>query len=251
MPVHIECFIDPNNESDLISELLHFLQKKPGRSYINESNRHVLYTYDIPDAQDGSIVLRAVFNMMMEENGADIRDLDLVIADSPVKDVEFIFRLDKSQDGNEYYEAGCGDQHFLLETVNRHMINEDIEDTVQPAALSLFPFRYSIYSTLEDLKDDFAEEGMIFDFDDTFIASGSLLQREDPDETWSLFIGRIVSGTPHYLQIGDMLCGCVILQVQTAIGILPAIIPLNATEDIQPDRIISLFCDVKADLSAA
>ena len=57
MPVHIECFIDPNNESDLISELLHYLQKKPDHSFVNESNRHILYTYDIHDAQDGSIVL--------------------------------------------------------------------------------------------------------------------------------------------------------------------------------------------------
>ncbi|MCR5372280.1 MAG: hypothetical protein K6E41_02305 [Solobacterium sp.] len=243
MPVHIECFIDPANESDLISELLHLLQKRPDHTYTNSENQHILSVYDIKDTE-GETVLQAVFHLVMNSGVMEIKDLDLVIADSPVLDVEYVFRLDLPQEGNECYEAAIRDQHIQAETVSRERIPGKLEDTVQRTAVCLFPFDYTLYSTEEAFHADFPDEP------EPFLAlSGSLLPKEGSSETFSFIIGTVVSGRTHYLQFGDLLCGCTILQVNTPVGILPAIISLDANEELQGGTIIAMYCDVKANLA--
>ncbi len=247
MPVHIESFVPQAEESDVISALIRLLQEQPEGYYENEEEKRMLYSYPLRDITTGETILRAVFTLSADGVISGIEDLDLVIADGPETDVEYVYRLRNIREGNECYEAVIGDDQFQAETVNRCLITSGLEDTVQRTSLSLFPFRYSLYDDEHALKENFKVDGEPVPYSDSYIASGSILPKDDPDETYSLIIGTIVSEEPHYLKIGDRTCGCTIITVHTDIGDLPAIMGLKEKDDT--GRIIALYCDVKADLS--
>ena len=145
--------------------------------------------------------------------------------------VQFVKRLEKSSDSNEYYEAESLQmgQHFILETVNRHLLDEiDLVGTTRDVSFSVFPFELTVFENMDQLNQFFGfnKEIRAGDTDlivgglaDTFMAPGGMLQ--DGDNDYSFVIGKIKEFRDVRICIGDNTLEFVLAWAETGVGIVP------------------------------
>ena len=143
MPLRLGALTEQNASDTFVSILGDKLQHI-NDAFAQSNKRYFLGSTPLTDEKTGKQIGKYVFtffsNIEMQRN--EILDIDIVLDnDSPVE-LSFSTRLKKSSDSNEYYEAVTVDteQHLVVETVNRYVIESEIEEKNVYIELSMRDF---------------------------------------------------------------------------------------------------------------
>ncbi len=261
MPIHLDALTDKNN-TEIFAWILQnalqdvndaFAAKKDGKKY-------ALGSYPLSDQASGMEIGKIVFTFFINEaeKQSEVLDVDIVLNNqAPVK-LLFDRMLSASSDSNEYYEAVTeeNEQHLNVETVNRYAEPGEIEGTKQEVYASAFPFKLTIFDSLDALNEffgfnkeikvggtDFTVQGL----GANFICPGNILEDEEDEAPWSMIVGEIIAYREIRLAFGTETRDAYIIVLRTALGNLPTLVgkEIYETGSIGIHKIVGMHCYVK------
>lgn len=266
MPVHLDSFIPKEKKVAVFASLLtQEMLDACDQIYTSEDKKYIHTSVLLKDVSDGTPIGSVVYTLRVEESAIQIIDVDITLLTQSLVKLRFEKKLPWSSDSNEYYFAFVDEteQAVEVETVNRHAIHQEILDTVQPVYASAFPFTVEVYEDLAAassaygfghpvkvpaLGDDFE----VSLFSETFSAPGSLFRKEGSEESFSFLFGTVRSIRPTELQIGEERVSFLIVELETAFGLLPTAMSAEVfdLEKLTVGAIVVMYADIKADLAA-
>ncbi len=262
MPLRLDAIMsDPS--SDVLAWLLEKELQSVDDAFATKDGRYLYLSNTFLDTRTHTSIGRYVFTLFRDEEhkALQILDMDIVLNNAFPVCLEFATRYEPSFDANEYYEVLTEDeQHLCIETVNRHTMPGDILGTKQTVCVSAFPFKVSIYNDLGELNHTLGldkrtvkigdEEYTIGGLSDTFMALGGVLSGEQKAERdpWSTMVGVVHSYQDATLQFGDRVREVCIVQLKTALGVLPTIMGKERfeTDKLSPSKVILMDTCIKA-----
>lgn len=263
MPLRLDPMMSDRSSpvlSDFLDQALHHAED----AFATEDGRYVLLSKDILDEKTNTPVGHCIVTMARDtaRKTLNILDMDIVLdSDAPVE-LQFVTRYEGSSDANEYYEVISQDaeQHLCVETVNRHTVPGDILDTKQTVYVSAFPFKVSIYNSTGEMNHALGfdqrsvkfggEEFTVGGLSENFAALGGVLSGVPDAEgsPWSTMVGTVCAWQDASLRLGDWVCEVCIVQLRTALGVLPTIMgkELFETDKLAVGKAVLMDACIKA-----
>lgn len=262
MPLRLGALTEQNASDTFVSILGEKLQHI-NDAFAQSNKRYFLGSTPLTDEKTGKQIGKYVFtffsNIEMQRN--EILDIDIVLDnDSPVE-LSFSTRLKKSSDSNEYYEAVTVDteQHLVVETVNRYVIESEIEKKNVSIYASAFPFELTIFDDERAFNEfcgfesavEIANAGLfVHGLGTNFIApSGAFGGKTNNDEApWSFVVGVVEAFSDVTIALGEHKHEAYIVYLNTAIGILPTLVgkEMFDTQKLSKGKIIGMNAYIKA-----
>lgn len=265
MPIHLGAM---TNDSDNAS-ILAWIFSQAGNSELGFASKDSNYFHffkPLMDTISGRQVGRIVFTLKNNEaeKTLEILDVDMFFENPQSVDISFLSRREGSSDSNEYYDVefmNGRDGHMAIETVNRHMIEGDIEGTTQSVHLCAFPFKLSLYDSMDELNKalgfsqpikvkgtDYEVNG----FSEEFAAPGDAFGAQE-GETFSFIIGKIYDYKEVQLQMDEDRLSFILASVITGAGVMP--VPMSKDvfnlQKLHGGAYVAMHADVKADFADA
>ncbi len=262
MPLRLDAIMS-DQSSDVLAWLLEKELQSADDAFATKDGRYLHLSNTFLDAKTHASIGRYVFTLFRDEEhkALQILDMDIVLNNAFPVCLEFATRYEPSSDANEYYEVLTEDeQHLCVETVNRHTVPGDILGTKQTVYVSAFPFKVSIYNNLAELNHTLGldkrtlkigdDEYTIGGLSDTFTALGRVLSGEQKAEQdpWSTMVGVVHSYQDATLQFGNRAYEVCIVQLKTALGVLPTIMGKERfeTDKLSPGKVVLMDACIKA-----
>ena len=148
-----------------------------------------------------------------------------------------------------------------METVNRHVIAENLIDTEREVYVSAFPFALSVYEDMDafdvwaGFKKDISvrDTGLKVDgFSEQFMMPGGMTNpNKRSDETYLFVVGKVVSFKDVEIAFGKNVIPFVLAWVDTALGVIP--VPMSREvfdlEKLEVGSVVAMNADIKADVA--
>lgn len=254
MPLHLESITKSDRDEKLVQYLFEKTFSECDLGLLSADKKFLVTRCGLTDELSGESIGAATFTLQRREDGLDMLDIDLTLNMTEPVELTFINRLERSSIANEYYDAELPGkyQRLQIETVCRYAIDDDIEGKTLPAYVSAFPFRLSIYDSIEDFNSELdCKNAPEFKLAKTFIAPGGFLTTSNRDEVFSFVLGTVESFREARLVFGETQVDFVIAQIETALGTIPAPMSREVFDlaDLAPGKLIAMYADIKADLS--
>lgn len=261
MPLHLNAIMTETIQNSFIAWLLQSVNDYDTLT-VSEDKRILLLTRYMRDADSESAIGKYVTTELIdnERKALQVMDLDITLLNDNAVPIRFLKRLPMSSDANEYYDARTeeSEQHFQLETVNRHTVPFELEGTVQNVYLSAFPFKLSLYDDMDalNLALGFGKTVRIGsdewknNLSDTFLAPGNAVNPDvKDDETYSLVIGTVRSHRDVSIRSSIGTIRFTILWLDTALGLLPTAASREVFDlgGLAVGKAVTMCADIKAD----
>lgn len=263
MPLHFESFVSKKNkkaETDLFANLLTFYTQNCDKVLTSSDKTKILSTSYLKDINTKKIIGKIVITLIVKEQSLEIVDADIVLIDSKKVKLNFIKKLDDSSESNEYYAVKeiKDNKCFNIETVNRYLIDENIENTTKKVSLSAFPFALNIYETEKEMNESLGlgKEIEVFSLGKKFItidnkmmADGSIVGKTE--EPCSFVLGQVKDFKDVEIDLSGNIIKFKIIYLDTGVGIMP----VAANEDnfdlskLKKNTFISMVANIKADFA--
>ncbi|MBP3360906.1 MAG: hypothetical protein J6N52_08645 [Clostridia bacterium] len=260
MPLHLES-ITNKESSGIIAWILQNQLNECEDAFVTKDKLCIHCSKDIVDKVSQEKVGEYIFTIKtnLEKQANEILDVDIIFKNPSNAQIKLTEKLKPSSEANEYYNAETEEGgHFQIETVNRYLIEDDLEGKIHNVNLSAFPFKLSLYDDMKALNTElgFAEEIKVGDTDltvagysETFIATSDLFKADiNSDETFSFVIGKITKLQNCRIEMNNEFCDFIIAQLNTAVGNLTTVINPDRydIEGIAKGKIIGMQADIKA-----
>ncbi len=260
MPVHLNSITNKNG-TEIFAWILQNQLNECEDAFATRDKAYFHCSKDIVDVTCQKKIGEYVFTIRenLKERVNEILDVDIVFTNPSNSQIKFTKKLPPSSDSNEYYNAEAEDDgHFQIETVNRYLIEGDLEGKTYDVNLCAFPFELSLYDDMKVLNTalGFAEEIKVGETDivvsgysETFIAPGDLFKEDiNSDETFSFVIGEITKLQNCRIEINNEFCDFITAQLNTAVGNLTTVINPDRydVEEIAEGKFIAMKADIKA-----
>ncbi len=259
MPVHLNSITNKDG-LEIFSWILQNQINECEDVYVTRDGLYILCSKDIFDVVSKEKIGEYVFTVKnnSKQKTCEVKDIDIVLVNPCVSKIKFDEKLENSSDANEYYNASIEEGgHFQLETVNRYLIEGEIEGLEQEVSLSAFPFKLSIYDTIEDFNSQMGfskpvtvgeTEIEVCGYSDTFISSSVLFKQDSDDEVFSFVVGKIKEYKKVCVEMNGEMNEFIIAQIKTAVGNLTTVINPDRynIESIGVDKIVAMMADIKA-----
>lgn len=263
MPLRLDAMMSDRSTavlSDLLDQALHH----PEDAFATKDGRYILLAKDILDEKTNTPVGHCIVTMAQDTDRKtlNILDMDIVLDNDAPVELRFVTRYESSSEANEYYEVISEDagQHLCVETVNRHTVPGDILGTKQTVYVSAFPFKVSIYNGMGEMNHALGldqrrvkigdEEYTVGGLSETFTAVGGVFSGvSDAEESpWSTMVGTVCAWQDAILRLGDRACEVCIVQLRTALGVLPTIMgkELFETDKLAVGKAVLMDACIKA-----
>jgi hypothetical protein len=231
---------------------------------ISEDQNYIQMAQFLVDVLSGQRIGKLVYTMYRsaDEKSLNVLDLDITLDSESTTELRFLEKLPASSDANEYYDVEATDegQRLQVETVNRYLIRQEIENTTQTVRTSAFPFRLTVYKDLDELNQKLGfsghrgeEPGMEeLRLHEHFAAPGSLSQDDAlKGETFSVIVGTVRSVRDVEVRFGKTKIPFVIAQVNSALGLLPTAMGRDVfdLDGLVPGAAVIMYADIKADFA--
>ena len=265
MPLHLDSITSEYDNTNILAWIF-------SRASISElgyasktSNYYHLFK-PLIDSISNHQVGRIVFTLMnnVAEKRFEVIDTDIVFENTQSAALLFDSLLEGSSDSNEYYDVELTndpDCRMSVETVNRHMIEEDIEGTTRNVHLCAFPFMLSLYDSMDELnkalgfREPIKVKGtdiVVDGYSDKFVGTGGAFGAKK-GETFSFIIGKIHDYRDVELQMDEERLSFVLANVITGAGIMP--VPMGKDvfdlKKLHEGAYVAMKADVKADFADA
>jgi hypothetical protein len=263
MPLHLNSITNESQKAEPLAWILQKGMDECDSVFISDDNKYFHIRGNIIDRLSGQPIGKMVYTILHDDNVLEIKDLDMVWNNSVPTVLQFNKLRDGSSDANEYYEAETVDegQHLELETVNRHVVSEDIVNTKREAFISAFPFELSIFADIQAFNEwaGFKREIAVGNTDlkvggfyEKFMMPGGMFNDEKKsDESYSFVIGTVISYQDVEIAFGETVYPFVLAQVDTALGVIPVSMGRDVfdIEKIREGCIVAMNADIKADVA--
>ncbi len=264
MPLHLQSIINDDQNPKYLTDLLMMVNGTPDEIFVSK-DRYIMLRFVLKDEMTGNPFGKLVFTMKddNEQNAVMILDLDITLDNDNRTALRFLDLRNGSSDSNEYYNAKTeeDDVHLELETVCRHTLSGPLVDSIRDVSISAFPFQLTVYKNIEDFNKwaGFGKgqkvanmEFTVHGFSERFMMPGGALGgKKEDDESYSFFLGKVLSWQDVRWMLGENALDFVIVWLDTALGIIPAAMGRDVFElsQLEEGAIIAMDADVKADLS--
>ena len=264
MPIHLQSLTAKSNDSGLLAALLQGALDHSDAAVISEDQNYIQMAQFLVDVLSGQRIGKLVYTMYRsaDEKSLNVLDLDITLDSESTTELQFLEKLPASSDANEYYdvEATYEGQRLQVETVNRYLIRQEIENTTQTVRTSAFPFRLTVYKDLDELNQELGFSGHRGEEPDMeelrlhehFAAPGSLSQDDAlKGETFSVIVGTVRSVRDVEVRFGKTKIPFVIAQVDSALGLLPTAMGRDVfdLDGLVPGAAVIMYSDIKADFA--
>lgn len=265
MPLHLNSMTNDYDNTNTLAWI--FSQANSSElGFASKSSDYFHLFKPLVDSKTNHQIGRLVFTV--KNNAAakalEVIDVDIVFENPQSVYLSFLSLRDGSSDSNEYYDVELQngkDGHLSIETVNRHMIEEDIRGTSQKVHLCAFPFKLSIYESMDDLNKALGFSNSIkvggtdievSGFSDEFVAPGDMFGARE-GETFSFIIGRIYDYKEVALCMDEERLSFILASVVTGAGLMP--VPMGKDvfdlQNLHAGAYVGMHADVKADFADA
>lgn len=262
MPIHLQSLTANSNDSDLLAALLQGALDHTDAAVVSEDQSYIQMAQFLMDVLSKQRIGKLVYTMFRNANEKSliVLDLDITLDSESVTELRFLDKLPASSDANEYYDVEATDegQRLQVETVNRYLIRQDIENTTQAVRTSAFPFRLTAYKDLNELNRELGFPGQSVDemevvgLHEHFAAPGSFSQDEAfKGETFSVIVGTVKSVRDVEVRFGKYKIPFVIAQIDSALGLLPTAMGRDVfdLDGLVPGAAVIMYADIKADFA--
>lgn len=262
MPIHLQSLTANSNDSGLLAALLQGALDHTDAAVVSEDQIYIQMAQFLMDVLSKQRIGKLVYTMFRNANEKSliVLDLDITLDSESVTELRFLDKLPASSDANEYYDVEATDegQRLQVETVNRYLIRQDIENTTQAVRTSAFPFRLTVYKDLNELNRELGFPGQSVDemevvgLHEHFAAPGSFSQDEAfKGETFSVIVGTVKSVRDVEVRFGKYKIPFVIAQIDSALGLLPTAMGRDVfdLDGLVPGAAVIMYADIKADFA--
>ena len=262
MPIHLQSLTANSNDSGLLAALLQGALDHTDAAVVSEDQSYIQMAQFLMDVLSKQRIGKLVYTMFRNANEKSliVLDLDITLDSESVIELRFLDKLPASSDANEYYDVEATDegQRLQVETVNRYLIRQDIENTTQAVRTSAFPFRLTVYKDLNELNRELGFPGQSVDemevvgLHEHFAAPGSFNQDEAfKGETFSVIVGTVKSVRDVEVSFGKYRIPFVIAQIDSALGLLPTAMGRDVfdLDGLVPGAAVIMYADIKADFA--
>ena len=262
MPIHIQSLTAKSNDSSLLAALLQGALEHSDAAVISEDQSYIQMAQFLVDVLSGQRIGKLVYTMFRsaDEKSLNVLDLDITLDSEATTELRFLEKLPASSDANEYYDVEASDegQRLQVETVNRYLIRQEIENTTQTVRTSAFPFRLTVYKDLDELNQKLGFPGQsvnemeVVGLHEHFAAPGSFSQDEAfKGETFSVIVGTVKSVRDVEVRFGKYRIPFVIAQIDSALGLLPTAMGRDVfdLDGLVPGAAVMMYADIKADFA--
>lgn len=258
MPLHLQSIANADHISEIIVSLLAGAGKDPDSISISK-DKYIHTRFFAVDSVSGQSFGKIVYTMKIDEEqkGISVIDIDIVLNNPNAARLRFLGKRRGSSDANEYYDAEttAGDARLQIETVNRHVLEEELVNTEREVSISAFPFELTIYDDIEDFNRfvGFGTEiplrntGIkVCGFSDRFMMPGG---GSEENESYTFLLGTVVSFRRVSWRIEDKEIAFEIALLDTALGIIPVAMSRDVfnLSKLSVGKIVTMKADIKAD----
>lgn len=222
--------------------------------HATEDGKFIHCWTDLIDEISGKSVGELVATFENVDGTMQLLDFDMTLNNDEAVEVEFVAKHEESSNANEYYQVEVvGKSHRInIETVKRHLIEGELEDTSRKVKLSAFPFSLSVYKDVEELnKELWPEDGIkIEGLEKAKIGFAENYAGCSLDgEIYSMIIGK-VERFQEIRFVADKNIDFLIVWINSAVGTLPTAVCRDVfdLEDLEVGKTIAMNTDIKADL---
>lgn len=263
MPLHLNSITNNSQNSEILAWMLQEGMDRCDSIFVTEDQKYFHIRCNIEDCLTGDVIGKMVYTFLHGDKAIEVLDLDIMLNNTVPSVISFIELREGSSDSNEYYEAEVvdGGQHFELETVNRHVIAENLIDTEREVYVSAFPFALSVYEDMDAFNAwaGFKKDISVGDtslkvggFSEKFMMPGGMDNpNKRSDESYSFVVGKVVSFKDVEVAFGKNVFPFVLTWVDTALGVIP--VPMSREvfdlENLKVGCIIAMNADVKVDVA--
>lgn len=264
MPLHFGSITKDSQNPNLLASLLQEVNNYDTMA-ASADKKYLHLAKDIFDRKSRDKLGQFVFTLHVNEErkALEALDLDIVLSGGQMVDLRFLKLRPDSSDANEYYDAEIADDlgHLQIETVNRHIIDGTILDSVRAVRVSAFPFSLTVYDDMDafnvwaGFKTEVTVKGTDYKvggYSNRFIAPGNALSPNvKDDETYSFVVGTVKSYRDVEINVGMTSLPFVIAQLDTALGVLPTAMSREvfALDKLTAGKVIVMKADIKADFA--
>ncbi len=265
MPIHLQSITPKDKDGELFAALLRGALDRSDAAVVSDDRDYLQIAQFLNDSITGERIGKLVTTMFRNEAEKSLRilDVDITLDSDHTCELKFLDRLPPSSDANEYYEVMTlpEEQHLLIETVNRYFIKGEIEATKQTVSACAFPFKVSLYGSIDELNKAYGMskikskvlEELGFEtmgFSETFTSTASRMQ-DNENEVYSFLIGKVRNIWDVEIRFDGHSIPFVIAQVDTALGLLPTAMGRDVFDltQLAPGTIVAMYADIKVDFA--
>ncbi len=265
MPLHLDSMTNISDNSNILAWMIGQVNSSEV-GFASGSSDYIHLFKPLIDSKSNRSVGMVVYTLKNNdaEKTLQILDVDMVFENQESVDLSFISLREGSSDSNEYYDVELQNGkngHMCIETVNRHMIEEEICGTTRSVHLCAFPFRFSLYESMDELNQALGFKSPIkvkntdievSGFSEEFVAPGELFGAKE-GETFSFIIGRIENYREVAIQMDKDSLSFILANVNTGAGTIPVPMGRDVFElqNIHEGSYVAMSADVKADFADA
>lgn len=261
MPVHFNSFIANKNEqlkTKIFSDMIKKYTEKADNVFISDDKSKIHMTSYLKDIHTHKKIGKVVITLIVRKDSIEIVDTDITLLSNNKTKLHFEEKLEQSSEANEYYVVYDLEQerHFDVETVNRYIINEEIEQSDREVYLSAFPFQLDIFENEEDMNKTLGLGKKInipgigkrlIGMDTRMMSDGRIMVGST--EPCSFIIGEVKSFENVEVDIAGNVIDFKIINLETGIGIMPVAVDernFNLSK-LRENVLIAMAADIKVD----
>ncbi|SCY45761.1 hypothetical protein SAMN05660668_02706 [Pseudobutyrivibrio sp. AR14] len=261
MPVHLDSFIPEKKIQTIISGLVSMVNSS-SVVCASEDKTIIHLQTDLIDDVKNMPFGRAVFTLKVDDvsKKTNVIDIDIVLENNETTKLDFIKKLSKSSEANEYYDADVVEGgRIQIETVNRNAFHGELEGKTHEVRLSAFPFSVDVFDSMDEINKRFSQNSKIEDdgterkvagYADTFVCPGSIFHLGvESDDTFTYFFGRVSNiRNIECSNLGESF-SFYIVDVVSGMGNIPVAISPECFDLRKLDigKVLEIRADIKAD----
>lgn len=264
MPLHLDS-LTRKDTSGLLAWILQVELQGVTEACASADKLYVLGSTPLIDRNTKTEIGKYIFTMFINaaKKATEILDIDIVLNNDTPVELVFERKLKQSSRANEYYEITTTEteHHLNIETVNRYIVDGEIEGSTMPVYASAFPFRLTIFDDQAAYNKfcgfekavELANTGMfVHGLGTQFTMPGGLGGKDSDEDPWTFLVGTINSYREITIAFGKDSFEAYIIDLDTALGALPTLVGKDVfdTGNIAVGKIVAMDACIKANFSS-
>ncbi len=261
MPLHLQSIMNDDQNQEPFAYLLSMSAKALDSVFVSK-DKYIHAALPAIDEISGKAFGKVVYTMKVDDEKqlVFLIDADIVLNNPNTAKLRFPYLRGGSSDANEYYDAESVEDkiHLQIETVNRHMVEEELLDTEKEVRASVFPFELTVYDDIEAYNRSIGfhtqvqisgTEYKVHGFSDKFMMPGGLFHDEKDNETYTFLLGTVTGLRNVKWRLDKQEICFVIAELDTAIGVIPAAMSRDVFDlsELAAGKVIAMNADIKVD----
>lgn len=263
MPLHLDSIMNDKQKNDVFTWVIQECMDGCDSLFVSEDKKYFHIRNNIIDKLTNKPIGKFIYTLMLGDNVLEIKDIDIVWDNSTPTLLKINTLREGSSDSNEYYGVEVVNEGWRLEieTVNRHVIKEDLIGTQREAFVSAFPFELTVYEDIDAFNNWAGFKApikigdtdlLIHGFSPKFTMSGRMFSDDSgTGGNYSFILGDVVDFRDVEVAFGGIEVSFVLANLDTSLGVIPVGLSRETFDlrNLKIGSVIAMNADIKVDLA--